>query len=280
MTGRRGSAQPRARLAARRADQRDGAVVGDTRAVGSHRLRWRRSGRSTANWLATGSRGRNPPSDPVVRHSGGPGRSGRGARLCPGQAYRSRASSPQQVPRIIPANAGRGTVREGHCPFRSRSRSRGEPQPHEPEPRAVRAAYALHLQAKEFMQRLGIRLTPLAVGTCDHRNEEPGYKPSRRLRHLTGARTVPLHRSRLPAACGAVRLRPYGSPMKRAAGPASAISVRFAVGTIGASRLEGGRWNRRVPDTWPGRRPRAAGIRPCPPATTSDRSETEEGGNA
>ena len=49
---------------------------------------------------------------------------------------------------------------------------------------------ALSFQAREFMQRLGIRLTPLAVGTCDHRNEEPGYKPSRLLRHLTGARTV------------------------------------------------------------------------------------------
>ena len=66
-----------------------------------------------------------------------------------------------------------------------------EPQPPEPGPQPPQepAAYALHVQAKEFMQRLGIRLTPLAVGTCDHRNEEPGYKPSRRLRHLTSART-------------------------------------------------------------------------------------------
>ncbi len=69
-----------------------------------------------------------------------------------------------------------------------------QPQPQEPQsqpqPQPQKtAAYALHVQAKEFMQRLGIRLTPLAVGTCDHRNEEPGYKPSRRLRHLTSART-------------------------------------------------------------------------------------------
>jgi hypothetical protein len=27
------------------------------------------------------------------------------------------------------------------------------------------------------------------VGTCEHRNEEPGYKPSRLLRHLIEART-------------------------------------------------------------------------------------------
>ena len=49
---------------------------------------------------------------------------------------------------------------------------------------------ALGIRAKEFMERLGIRVTPLAVGTCDHRNEESGYTPSRRLRHLTGARTA------------------------------------------------------------------------------------------
>ena len=49
---------------------------------------------------------------------------------------------------------------------------------------------ALRDLAKEFMERLGIKITPLAVGTCDHRNEEPGYKPSRQLRHLVGARAA------------------------------------------------------------------------------------------
>ncbi len=49
---------------------------------------------------------------------------------------------------------------------------------------------ALRDLAKEFMERLGIQVTPLAVGACDHRNEEPGYKPSRRLRHLIGARAA------------------------------------------------------------------------------------------
>ena len=43
--------------------------------------------------------------------------------------------------------------------------------------------------ARAFLQRLRIRITPLAVGTCEHRNEEPGYKPSRLLRHLIEART-------------------------------------------------------------------------------------------
>ena len=49
---------------------------------------------------------------------------------------------------------------------------------------------ALNLQARTFIQRLGVRVTPLAVGTCDHRNEEPGYTLSPRLRHLIAARTV------------------------------------------------------------------------------------------
>ena len=44
--------------------------------------------------------------------------------------------------------------------------------------------------ARAFLQRLRIRITPLAVGACDHRNEEPGYTPSRLLRHLIEARTA------------------------------------------------------------------------------------------
>ena len=67
---------------------------------------------------------------------------------------------------------------------RSRERPGGSPPGPSPKLRA------LNLQAREFMRQLGVRVIPLAVGTCDHRNEEPGYKPSRRLRHLIGARTV------------------------------------------------------------------------------------------
>jgi hypothetical protein len=52
----------------------------------------------------------------------------------------------------------------------------------EPGPSATR------LRAIEFLRRLGITVMPLAAGTCDHPNEEPGYKPSRRLRHLIRAR--------------------------------------------------------------------------------------------
>jgi len=71
---------------------------------------------------------------------------------------------------------------------------------------------ALGIRAKEFMERLGIRVTPLAVGACDHRTEEPGYKPSRRLRHLTGARTATCtaRGCRRPAAqCDLDHTQPY-----------------------------------------------------------------------
>ena len=52
------------------------------------------------------------------------------------------------------------------------------------------ALHGLNLQARTFIQQLGVKITPLAVGTCDHRNEEQGYQLSRRLRHLIAARTM------------------------------------------------------------------------------------------
>ena len=36
---------------------------------------------------------------------------------------------------------------------------------------------------------LSLTITPLAQDTCDHRHQEPGYEPSRRLQHLIWART-------------------------------------------------------------------------------------------
>ena len=33
-------------------------------------------------------------------------------------------------------------------------------------------------------------MTPVARGTCDHGHAEPGYKPSRKLRHLVRARNA------------------------------------------------------------------------------------------
>jgi hypothetical protein len=42
----------------------------------------------------------------------------------------------------------------------------------------------------EILRKLGVTIEPIARGTCDHRHEEPGYKPSRKLRHLVAARTA------------------------------------------------------------------------------------------
>jgi hypothetical protein len=42
----------------------------------------------------------------------------------------------------------------------------------------------------EILRRLGVVIEPIARRTCDHRHEEPGYKPSRKLRHLVAARTA------------------------------------------------------------------------------------------
>jgi hypothetical protein len=38
-------------------------------------------------------------------------------------------------------------------------------------------------------QPVTVTITPLARGSCDHAHEEPGYQPSRALRHLITART-------------------------------------------------------------------------------------------
>ena len=42
----------------------------------------------------------------------------------------------------------------------------------------------------EFLRRLNVTLTPIAKGTCDHRNAEDRYVPSRKLKHLIRARTA------------------------------------------------------------------------------------------
>jgi hypothetical protein len=38
------------------------------------------------------------------------------------------------------------------------------------------------------LRRLNATLTPIARGTCDHTQAEPGYTPSRKLKHLVRAR--------------------------------------------------------------------------------------------
>ena len=63
-------------------------------------------------------------------------------------------------------------------------------RPGDTAPGPVSPPPALSSQARTFIQRLGVTITPLAAGTCDHRNQEPGYTLSPRLRHLIAARTV------------------------------------------------------------------------------------------
>jgi hypothetical protein len=46
------------------------------------------------------------------------------------------------------------------------------------------------LTAQNPTQPLTVTITPLAQGACDHRYQEPGYQPSRRLQHLIRARNA------------------------------------------------------------------------------------------
>jgi hypothetical protein len=61
-------------------------------------------------------------------------------------------------------------------------------------------------------QGLTLKITRLARGTCDHLHQEPGYQPSRKLRHLIGARdgTCTAPGCRYPAArCDLDHTIPY-----------------------------------------------------------------------
>ena len=95
-----------------------------------------------------------------------------------------------------PPGGGAGPPGSGDGPGGSRTPGNGggkggsRDRPGESAPRPVSPLPALNLQASTFIQRLGVRVTPLAAGTCDHRNQEPGYTLSPRLRHLIAARTV------------------------------------------------------------------------------------------
>jgi hypothetical protein len=54
-------------------------------------------------------------------------------------------------------------------------------------------------QVSDLLDRLGVKLEPIARGSCDHRHREERYTPSRKLKHLIRARTA-----RCPApGCGA-----------------------------------------------------------------------------
>jgi hypothetical protein len=43
---------------------------------------------------------------------------------------------------------------------------------------------------REDLRSLGIRMLPIARGSCDHTRSETDYRPSRRLRHLVRARNA------------------------------------------------------------------------------------------
>jgi hypothetical protein len=46
-----------------------------------------------------------------------------------------------------------------------------------------------HAPIRQFLARLGITLEPIATTCCDHHDAEPGYTPSRKLRHKIHARS-------------------------------------------------------------------------------------------
>jgi hypothetical protein len=45
-------------------------------------------------------------------------------------------------------------------------------------------------RARDYLRSLGVRLTPIARGSCDHQHAETGYRPSRKLQHLIRTRST------------------------------------------------------------------------------------------
>ena len=119
-------------------------------------------------------------------------------------------------------------------------------RPGDTAPGPVSPPPALGSQARTFIQRLGVTITPLAAGTCEHRNQEPGYTLSPRLRHLIAARTVYCCAPgcRRPAArCDFDHTIPY----RPAAAAANATSGPCAAATTGANRRHDGHSSSRTP---------------------------------
>jgi Domain of unknown function (DUF222) len=57
------------------------------------------------------------------------------------------------------------------------------PGPESPEPPP-------DTRARDYLRSLGVRLTPIARGSCDHQQAETGYRPSRKLQHLIRTRST------------------------------------------------------------------------------------------
>ena len=95
---------------------------------------------------------------------------------------------------------------------------------------------------QEWISSLGIQLTPVSRGACAHEHAEPGYRPSRKLRHLVRARN---DHCTAPGCGGPLSAATWTTPWpgKTTASPANATWPRCAVITIGASKPKGGGWN-------------------------------------
>ena len=129
--------------------------------------------------------GNSPPGGGNSPPGGGDGPPGRGGG--PG-GNGTPGNGGGEGPRGGPEGAGPGN--SGGPPGNGGGPRGSRDRPGDTAPGPVSPFPALNSQARTFIQRLGVTITPLAVGTCDHRNQEPGYTLSPRLRHLIAARTV------------------------------------------------------------------------------------------
>ena len=128
--------------------------------------------------------GSSPPGGGSSPPGGGDGPPGSGG----GPGGNGRPRNGGEGPRGGPDGDGPGN--SGGPPGNSGGTRGPRHRPGDTAPGPVAPPPALNSQAGTFIQRLGVQVTPLAAGTCEHRTQEPGYTLSPRLRHLIAARTV------------------------------------------------------------------------------------------
>ena len=126
-------------------------------------------GTAAAHGCATGRHPPPPGPEPPGPEPPGPEPPGSPSpgSLSPGGASRAELPRPGPAP---PDPAGPGTSRD----------TSGSPDPQPPP----------ETRARDYLSSLGVRLTPIARGDCDHRHAETGYQPSRKLQHLIRTRST------------------------------------------------------------------------------------------
>ena len=134
------------------------------------------------------------PLDTWQGRSDVPGEAG-GFGLLDGDAARDLAAAAARHPRtrwcVTALNPDGTAAAHGCLPGRHPPPGTGPPDhPHPPPGTVPGPDPPTGTGPQDWIAGLRLTMTPVARGTCDHAHAEPGYQPSRKLRHLVRARNA------------------------------------------------------------------------------------------